>query len=215
MTLVPSLVTATALTAPACPASVRTRLPVLTSKTLIDLSAEPVYDLGPVRQNGHAQDRPLMTGENPHGGRNPHPDGVVGPGRDDRLVVREDRDPRQRRMVVRHSLQLAAARRVPDPDRLIGRAGRDPAGIIGEEDRCDRARVPCQRRERLAVGEVPDPGRLVGRAGDELGAVAAHVHAEHGVAVPREIADGLPLVDVPELGRLVGRGRHDEVAILG
>src|SRR5262245_12310949 len=42
ITLIPSLVSAIDLTLPVCPARVRRTFPLLTSNTLIDLSADPV-----------------------------------------------------------------------------------------------------------------------------------------------------------------------------
>ena len=52
------------------------------------------------------------------------------------------RDTGERRVMICHSLELAAARCVPDADRLIGRTGGDATAIIGQKHRVDRAGVP-------------------------------------------------------------------------
>ena len=165
--------------------------------------------------HGHAENRSLVSGEDPHGGRAPHAHGLVGAGRDDRLVVGQHRDPGDRRLVLGHPLELPSARRFPEPHRLVGRARGDPAAVVGQGTptrpaRCGRSSVArtfpsatFQTRAVLSVDPVTSlaPSRLTFKL-------------KHGIRVAAEIADALSLIDVPELGGLVGRGREQQIAVL-
>ena len=157
-------------------------------------------DLGAVRVGGHREDRPLVPGEDPHGGRLPDPERAVGTRRDDRLVVGQRCRRRDRRMMSGELLELAAGGGVPEPDRLVGRAGRRELAVGGERRRTG----PGPRGRRTSPASLPSPTVQI-RASLSAEPVTSFVPSRLSFTArtaspwPAKSRIALRLVDVPEL----------------
>ena len=214
-TLVPSAVTATARTASVWPVERAEDGAVVQVEDLHGLVGRRGVDLGAVRVGGDRVDRPLVPGEDPHGGRLPHPKGAVATRRDDRRVVR----PTCRRRRSPHDERRAAGAR--------GRWQRPRTGPSGRPSLSPRA---CRRRTATRTGPGPCGRRTSPRAcrrrpsrpGRVLSAEPVTSLVPSRLSCTERTASAWPprsrttfaSFTFQSLRRLVGRARSEQVAVL-